>query len=240
MDTGKVFDVDHTIHAWAMALGSFGDIATFARVNKRFARVLASCREDIYRKNLRAGSDAATLVFGEPFSVDDEPAYTAGKSLRWCRRYKLHRDGDKPATVSKDGTKRKWYQNGQLHRDGGQPAYISDSVQIWYQYGDKHRDGDEPAALIKRLWLEDYDVYWYKRGLLHRDGDQPAIVYADGDEQWYSFGHLHRDGDKPSVVCKSGEKRWHQHGRAHRDNGPAIIHATGLLVYIKYGREVRQ
>jgi hypothetical protein len=39
-----------------------------------------------------------------------------------------------------------WYTNGQLHRDGDQPAIIyRDGSKSWYKNGEKYRDSDDPV-----------------------------------------------------------------------------------------------
>ena len=68
---------------------------------------------------------------------------------------RLHREGDLPAIIWKDGSK-SWCKNGQPHRDGDLPAIIH----------------------------ENESKHWYKNGQLHREGDEPAIIYADGRKYW--------------------------------------------------------
>jgi hypothetical protein len=59
----------------------------------------------------------------------------------------LHRDDDKPASLTVSGTG--WYQNGKLHRDGDKPAYIDNNGKWWIRNGVLHRDGNQPAVIKK-------------------------------------------------------------------------------------------
>jgi hypothetical protein len=88
-----------------------------------------------------------------------EPKMIWGKRT-WWRWGKVHRGGDKPAMISREG-RRYWYKNGNLHRDG-------DVCAIIYENGSK---------------------LWYKNGLLHRDYG-PAAIYNDGRELYYKNGRL--------------------------------------------------
>lgn len=46
-----------------------------------------------------------------------------------------HREGDKPAVISADGSM-EWWVNGQRHRDGGNPAVIrNDGSMEWWDNG---------------------------------------------------------------------------------------------------------
>ena len=83
--------------------------------------------------------------------------------------------------------KKEWYRNGKLHRDGDLPAIVwKNGGKEWYKNGKYHRDGDLPA-----IEYADGDKYWWKNGKLHRDGDLPAIEYAKGKKYkkyWYKNG----------------------------------------------------
>jgi len=47
----------------------------------------------------------------------------------------LHREDDKPAIESSDGSK-KWYKEGKLHREGDKPAVeSSNGSNRWYKEG---------------------------------------------------------------------------------------------------------
>ena len=78
-----------------------------------------------------------------------------GGNLHWKDQHaQYHRDGDKPAIISRDGTL-EWYQRHLLHRDGDKPAIIQAN-----------------GALV-----------WYQNNLVHRSHG-PAIIYSDGKREW--------------------------------------------------------
>lgn len=60
--------------------------------------------------------------------------------LNWLNQNGLpHRDGDKPAWISRHGTL-EWFQNGKLHRDGDKPARIdANGALTWCQNSQWHR-----------------------------------------------------------------------------------------------------
>jgi ribosomal protein L25 (general stress protein Ctc) len=125
---------------------------------------------------------------------------------KWYKNGQLHRDGDLPAVVSRDGGTYHWYKNGQPHRDGDLPAVVySDGTHQWYKNGQLHRDGDLPAVVYS-----DGTHQWYKNGQLHRDGDLPAMIDRDGTHQWYKNDQRHRNGDLPAVVYRDGTREWYK------------------------------
>jgi len=81
-----------------------------------------------------------------------------------------------------------WRKNGLLHRDGDQPAYVSRNGRAWFANGVRHRDGDLPA--LEDVWGY---RQWYKNGKRHRDGGLPAIDYLNGAKYWYVNNCLHRE-----------------------------------------------
>jgi hypothetical protein len=76
-----------------------------------------------------------------------------------------------------------WFDNGEIHRDGDMPAIVGrDGKAMWCQHGKLHRDGDEPAVVGF-----DEGAMWYQHGKLHRDHGRPAVVGirdADHCEYW--------------------------------------------------------
>lgn len=70
----------------------------------------------------------------------------------------LHREDDRPAVITRKGTK-EWWVNGKRHRENDRPAII-----------DSHG---------KQMW--------YKSGLLHRDVG-PAVVKPNGEIQYWKNG----------------------------------------------------
>jgi len=72
-------------------------------------------------------------------------------------------------------------KNGQLHRDNDKPAVISDNgTQYWYKEGQLHRDHDKPAVIYANGTQE-----WYKEGKCHRENDLPSVIYLDGKREEY-------------------------------------------------------
>jgi hypothetical protein len=100
-----------------------------------------------------------------------------------------------------------WRKRGELHRDGDKPAYISaDGTLGWYKNGDYHRDGDKPAIINV-----DGTLIWYKNGLLHRDNDKPSLIHADGHLEWYKNGKQHRVTG-PAVINQNNKKEYWVNG----------------------------
>lgn len=83
---------------------------------------------------------------GKLHSWNDMPAVHSSHYgyAMWCNHGRTHRDGDKPAVVSR--YRKEWYIDGELHRGGNQPAVMQDEValpkyeasdefQEWYHRG---------------------------------------------------------------------------------------------------------
>jgi hypothetical protein len=109
----------------------------------------------------------------------------------WYKNGKRHRDGDKPALVSRK--REEWWVNGKHHREGDLPAVVDDQSKFWYKNGILHREGDLPAA------VNGGNQIWSKYGKFHREGDKPAIILGDRQEWWVN-GKRHRDGDRPAII----------------------------------------
>lgn len=56
----------------------------------------------------------------------------------------IHRDGDKPAVIHKNGTK-EWYVRGKRHRVGGPAVLYPNGTKVWCEDGERHRN-DGPAV----------------------------------------------------------------------------------------------
>jgi len=101
-----------------------------------------------------------------------------------------------------------WHKNKNIHRDNDKPASITiKGTRSWYKNGTRHRDDDKPAV----IW-ESGTRSWYKNGTRHRDNDQPAIIHSDGSKCWYTNGKLHRDNDQPAVIKSDGTKEFWKDG----------------------------
>lgn len=64
-------------------------------------------------------------------------------------------DGDLPAMIHPDGVQ-KWWQHGEQHRDGDKPAVISKTIQEWWQHGQRHRENG-PAIVFRdglQMWIQ--------------------------------------------------------------------------------------
>lgn len=59
-----------------------------------------------------------------------------------------------------------------------------------------------------------------------------------GDKEWRTkSGMLHRAG-APAVLYASGTIVWYNEGRIHRDDGPAITYTEGNHLWYVYGNAV--
>jgi hypothetical protein len=100
-------------------------------------------------------------------------------TLEWSKNKLLHRKGDKPAVIHKDGSM-EWYKNGELHRDGDKPAYVdADGTLGWCKNGDLHRDDDLPASIDIDGTLE-----WWKNDERHRTTG-PAIIRPNNKHEYW-------------------------------------------------------
>jgi hypothetical protein len=81
------------------------------------------------------------------WSFESVPIIEAFGRQCWYQHGKLHRDGDQPAFIYRDGS-RWWFQHGKTHRDGDQPTIIyADGTQTWYQYDQLTRDRDQSSVI---------------------------------------------------------------------------------------------
>ena len=75
-------------------------------------------------------------------------------SIKWKLNGVVHREGDKPAVIYKNGTK-EWRLFGKLHREGDKPAILrNNGNEEYYINGVRHRNFGRPA--IKNLHSQDY------------------------------------------------------------------------------------
>ena len=100
-----------------------------------------------------------------------------------------HRDFDLPAVITTSGHAL-WFRHGKLHRDGDKPAYISRTKQHWIQDGEFHRENDLPARIEGQPGRQTLE--WYQHGQRHRDGGRPAIVNSNNSYGWYEHGKFIR------------------------------------------------
>lgn len=99
------------------------------------------------------------------------------KIVVWKKDGLVHRDGDEPAYIGKNGDK-SWKKHAKEHRIG-KPAIINaDGSEEWCENGIYHRIGG-PAIL-----RADGSKDWFKYGNRHRD-DGPAVIHEDGTEEWW-------------------------------------------------------
>ena len=96
--------------------------------------------------------------------IDTSNRYTIMTSDGVTKYFKdkiLHRDGDLPAIIERNGSK--WYYKyGKLHRDNGLPAVeYSNGGKRWYVNDVLYRGGNLPPII-----LSDDTRYLYKNGIL--------------------------------------------------------------------------
>jgi hypothetical protein len=126
----------------------------------------------------------------------------------------LHRLGG-PARVGKteDGESiEEWYWEGELHRDDDKPASVTVSgdgetiIRRWYVHGKLHRLG-APARIETRSDGTLIEHYHYE-GSLHRE-DGPAIIAAYGtdDEPTEAVFYLHGVQQGEGLDYKLDEER---------------------------------
>lgn len=90
-----------------------------------------------------------TFFLGKLYQVVEYKNFT-----KWFYEGKLHREGDKPAIIYKNGTQ-EWYIKGLLHRENDKPAIIrNNGFEEWYLNGARHRSFGKPA--IKSSNFLDY------------------------------------------------------------------------------------
>jgi hypothetical protein len=59
---------------------------------------------------------------------------------------------------------------------------------------------------------------------------------TEGDQFWYDEDHLvHRDG-YPAIIWATGDLVYYQHGKLHRVDGPASIYTCGHRAYYQDNR----
>jgi hypothetical protein len=106
-----------------------------------------------------------------------------GEITFYNKKGQIHRDGDLPAIMRRDGYC-SWFKNGVCHRDNGPAVIHSDGRKEWLKNGICHRE-DGPA-IVDPCGVRE----WYFNGNRHRE-DGPAI---EDDKfpaftQWFYKGH---------------------------------------------------
>jgi hypothetical protein len=77
----------------------------------------------------------------------------------------------------------KWYYNDNLHREGDKPAVVhKNGNSEWYIKGLRHRDNDKPAIIRQGNSKE-----WYLNGVRHRSFAKPAVIFGERIE-YFEFG----------------------------------------------------
>lgn len=109
--------------------------------------------------------------------------------LYWYKDGLIHREGDRPAYISKNY--HIWYKNGKIHRDGDNPAIVKDSYMCWYKNGEIHRDNDQPAIIDTHT----HSQSWCKNGFYHRENRLPALISPE-NKLWFVNGKLYWRSDK--------------------------------------------
>jgi hypothetical protein len=158
-------------------------------------------------------------------SFDDKPKKNIKTgALYWYKDGLIHRDGDRPAYISKEY--HIWYKNGKFHREGDLPAVIKDSYLCWYKNGVIDREGDLPAVMDGKVQI------WYKNGEIHRQGDLPAIIDTQLDKKsWCKNGIYHRENGLPAIISPDC-KVWFIHGKLYWSTNKSIF--SNLFSYFKF------
>ena len=116
-----------------------------------------------YTKKYKKRINGYTFFNGELHSYDDKPAYMDNYCIEYHKFGKLHREGGKPAFITRKGLVR-WYKDGK--------PYFSDSYP-------KH-----PCEI-----REDGAMIWYDtEGEYHRDNGLPAIIHKNGKREYFIHG----------------------------------------------------
>lgn len=96
------------------------------------------------------------------FYINAHPAHRSDRRFRklsdYCGRYSndciIIRD---EVTVLSYKIAKYYYKNGELHRDGDKPAIIySDGSRRWFKNGEYHREGNKPAI----IYSDGSEEYW--------------------------------------------------------------------------------
>lgn len=141
----------------------------------------------------------------------------------------LHRDYDKPALISSDGSRR-YYRHGKLHRESGPAIEYSDGSVAYLVEGRYHREG--VPAIIEATGSSHY----YVAGKRHRK-DGPAIEYANGGFEYWINGVLHNEtGPAKRLIHENGVlEEYRIWNLVHRVGAPAKIFPD-RREYLWFGR----
>jgi len=144
------------------------------------------------------------------------------KTMEYYENDRLHREGDKPASIYyfKNGTVESevYFLNGNIHRDGDKPAMIYYNENGYIESESYHindrccRDGDKPAIIqyYPSESGENIKCVIYKNNKCHREDDKPAIIkyYKNGNikyEKYFVDGQNYRDGPNRIDYSEDGD-----------------------------------
>jgi len=178
-------------------------------------------------------------IFYKTFSRKRLKVRIAFLGTFYFKKGKLHRDKDKPAIITNDGSQY-FYKHGERHRTNRPAVTKINGTELWYNRGVRHRVGG-PAV----KYSSGTEEYWYN-GKNHRE-DGPSVIYnfvsdiGEGyyKEYWFKHGIEHRT-DGPSYASKSFlenelvsfRERFMVDGRCHNIKGPADVTNDKELYYI--------
>lgn len=101
-----------------------------------------------------------------------------GECLKWVNPAgRLHRDGDLPAVVWKDGARCEWYRNGVRNRETGPAIVTTRDIPTWYAdippagAPCEAPQGQRPPEIIR------VEEHW-------RNGRRHGTVYVPRDRNW--------------------------------------------------------
>jgi hypothetical protein len=87
-----------------------------------------------------------------------------------------------PAVIFVPDKCREWWQHNQLHRDGDLPAVVwRNGIWLWYKHGKLHRDGDLPAVVRANGHQE-----WWVDGRFQSDLDREQTQKAMAEARRWS------------------------------------------------------
>lgn len=101
-------------------------------------------------------------------------------------------------------------EDGKLHRLGDKPASIKFKGYIGKVYD---KEGEIISDVDEVIKYVPCDLKYIVDGKYHRNGDKPAIMWANGAVEYYKNGKRHRDGLKPAIIDSFGNKEYWENGK---------------------------
>jgi hypothetical protein len=165
----------------------------------------------------------------------DKPAvvFEGGSRLVWFVHGVMRRsDPDLPNVLHGDGSMEWRNEKGELHREGGKPAIVTKNFQAWFMDG---RRCGAPESGCHVLRANGNQEWFDEQGRHHRPGGEPAIIEACGTRRWLEHGKPARPEGLPHVEAADGSKMWLDGNmQPHRecDDLPALQAPVGDFWYV--------